>query len=90
MPGRLVAAYIIYVSWPPNTAKVAIDEILSGRNSLGRLFFLDEMQVMGLLRKLEERDLVKVETVARINQIGINPKLTADEILGMVVREAEL
>lgn len=88
IPEPLVAAYIIYANWPLNTAKVAIAEIALGRNSLGRIFFLDEIQVMGILQRLEEQDLVKVETVARINQIGIHPKLAADDILDMLVREA--
>lgn len=88
-PSPLVAAYIIYTSWPPNTAKVAIKEIVSGRNSLGRIFFLDEMQVMTILRKLEERGFVKVETVAGLNQIGINPKLTANDFLDMLINEAK-
>ena len=35
-PSLLVAAYIIYTNWPSHTAKVAISEIVSGRNSMGR------------------------------------------------------
>ena len=87
-PEPLVAAYIIYTNWPPNTAKVAINEIVSGRNSLGRIFFLDETQVMTLLRDLEARGFVKIETVASLNQIGINPKLTPHDFLDMLINEA--
>lgn len=86
-PNPFVCAYIIYTNWPPNTAKVAIKEIVSGRNSVGRIFFLDEMQVMTILRKLEDRGFVKIETVAGLNQIGINPKLTPDDFLDMLIGE---
>jgi len=88
-PDPFVAAYIIYTNWPPNTAKVAIKEIVSGRNGLGRIFFLDEIQVMTILRKLEARGFVKIETVAGLNQIGINPKLTPDDFLDMLINEVK-
>lgn len=88
-PDPLVAAYTIYTNWPSHTAKVPISEIVSGRNSMGRIFFLDEMQVMTILRKLEARGFVKIETVAGLNQIGINPKLTPDDFLDMLISEAK-
>ncbi len=88
-PDPLVAAHIIYTNWPSHTAKVAISEIVSGRNSVGRLFFLDEMQVMTILRKLEARGFVKIETVAGLNQIGINLKLTPDDFLDMLISEVK-
>ncbi len=87
-PHVLVAGYILYSAWPPDTAKVAISEVAAGRNSLGRVFFLEEAQVIGLLRALEARGLVKVEMAAGINQIGINPKVTANDILDMLIQEA--
>jgi len=87
-PDPLVAAYIIYTHWPPNTAKVAISQVLSGRNSVGRIFFLTRFQVMSILRELEDRGLVKIETAAGLDQIGRDPRVTPDDILEMIVAEA--
>lgn len=88
-PAPLIAAYIVYANWPSNTAKVAISEIVSGRNSVGRIFFLNEFQVMSVLRELEDRRLVKIETAAGLDQIGVNPEVTSEGILQMIVQEAK-
>jgi hypothetical protein len=87
-PELLIAAYIIYVNWPSHTAKIAISEILSGRNSLGKLFFLTRFQVMSILRELEERGMVKIETAASLDQIGRDSRITPTDILEMIVVEA--
>ena len=87
-PNPLVAAHIIYTNWPSHTAKVAISEIVSGRNSVGRLFFLTKFQVMSILRELEDRGLIKIETAAGLDQIGRDPRITTENILEMIVAEA--
>lgn len=88
-PSPLASAYMIYANWPSNTAKVAISEIVSGRNSVGRIFFLNGFRVMSVLRELEDRDLVKIETAAGLDQIGRNPKISLQDILQMIVTEAK-
>jgi len=88
-PDPLAAAYVIYANWPSHTAKVAISETVSGRNSVGRIFFLNEFQVMSILQELGDRDLVKIETAAGLDQIGRNPKITLEDILQMIVTEAK-
>jgi len=88
-PDPLAAAYVICANWPPHTAKVAISEIVSGRNSVGRVFFLNEFQVISILRELEGRDLVKIETAAGLDQIGRNLNITLEDILQMIVTEAK-
>ena len=88
-PDPLVAAYIIYTNWPSHTAKVAISEIVSGRNSVGRIFFLTRFQAMSILRELEDRGLVKIETAAGLDQIGRDPGITPEDILEMIVAEAQ-
>lgn len=87
-PKPLIAAYIIYANWPSHTAKVAISEIVSGRNSVGRIFFLTKFQVMSILRELENRGLIKIETAAGLDQIGRDPRVTPDDVLEMIVAEA--
>jgi hypothetical protein len=86
-PAPLVAAYNIYSNWPSNTAKVAISQIVSGRNSVGRIFFLTKFQVMSILRELEDQGLVKIETAAGLDQIGRDPNITPDDILEMILTE---
>ncbi len=88
-PDSLVTAYIIYANWPSHTAKVAISEIVSGCNSVGRIFFLTKFQVMSILRELEDQGLIKIETAAGLDQIGRDPKITPDDILEMIVAEAQ-
>lgn len=83
----LIAGYIIYENWPPNTAKVAISRVVSGRGSVGRIFFLTKFQVISILRELEDRGLVKIETAAGLDQIGRDPSVTPNDILEMAVAE---
>jgi hypothetical protein len=87
-PDLLIVAYIIYTNWPSHTAKVAISEIVAGRNSVGRIFFLTEFQVMSILRELEDQGLIKIETAAGLDQIGRDPRITSDNILEMIIAEA--
>lgn len=88
-PNPLVAAHVVYANWPSSTAKVAISQIVSGRNSVGRIFFLSRFQVMSILRELENRGLIKIETAAGLDQIGVNPEVTFEDILQMIVQEVK-
>lgn len=86
-PHALTAAYSIYANWPSHTAKVAISEIITGRNSIGRIFLLTKYQVMSILRELEDRGLVKIEIAASLDQIGRDPMIGPEDILEMIVAE---
>lgn len=86
-PDWRTAAYILYDSWPENTSRVKIDEVVSGRNSLGRIFFLTEPQVMVLLSKLEQERAIALEVVADLRQIGPNPSMKAEDFLEMLIHD---
>jgi hypothetical protein len=86
-PDWRTAAYILYDSWPENTSRIRIDEVISGQNSLGRIFFLTEPQVMVLLSKLEQERAIALEIVADLNQIGPNPSMKAEDFLEMLIHD---
>ncbi len=79
------AAYILYDSWPENVSRIKISEVVSGRDSLGRIFFMTEPQVMALLSKLEQERVIALEVVADLNQIGRNPAMKAQDFLEMLI-----
>jgi hypothetical protein len=86
-PAWQSAAYILYDSWPENVSRVKISEVVSGPNSLGRIFFLTEPQVMVLLSKLEQERALALEIVADLNQIGLNPAMKAEGFLEMLIHD---
>lgn len=86
-PDWRTAAYILYDSWPENTSRVRIKEVVSGQNSLGRIFFLTEPQVMALLSKLEQERALALEVIADLRQIGPNPSMTAEDFLEMLIHD---
>jgi len=61
--------------------------VVSGPNSLGRIFFLTEPQVMVLLSKLEQERALALEIVADLNQIGLNPAMKAEGFLEMLIHD---
>lgn len=81
------AAYILYDSWPENVSRIRINEVVSGQNSLGRIFFLTEPQVMAVLVKLERERAIALEIVADLNQIGRNPSMKAQDFLEMLIHD---
>jgi len=81
------AAYILYDSWPENTSRIRIDKVVSGQNSLGRIFFLTEPQVMVLLSKLEQERAIALEVIADLKQIGPNPSMKAEDFLEMLIHD---
>ncbi len=86
-PEWRTAAYILYDSWPENTSRVRIKEVVSGQNSLGRIFFLTQPQVMVLLSKLEQERAIALEIVADLRQIGPNPAMKAEDFLEMLIHD---
>jgi len=87
LPDWRSAAYILYDSWPENTSRMRISEVVSGQNSLGRIFFLTEPQVMALLVKLEQERAIALEVVADLRQIGLNPAMKAEDFLEMLIHD---
>lgn len=83
------AAYMLYSSWPENVARVRINEIVQGNNSLGRVFFLTESQVMVLLSKLEQERIITLEMIADLHQLGRNPAMKAQDFLEMLVHDQD-
>ena len=81
------AAYILYDSWPENTSRMRIDKVVSTQNSLGRIFFLTEPQIMALLSKLERERAIALEMIADLNQIGLNPSMKAGDFLEMLIHD---
>ncbi|MGM0471827.1 MAG: DUF4007 family protein [Bacillota bacterium] len=86
-PEPLVCAYIIYDRWEEGRVAMKIDDIVNGNYNFGRIFFLDEDRVMGILEDLQQLDYIEVETIAGLNQISINPKLSKADILEAIVDE---
>ena len=86
-PDWRTAAYILYDSWTENTSRMRISEVISGQNSLGRIFFLTEPQVMSLLSKLEQERAIALEVIADLKQIGPNPSMKAEDFLEMLIHD---
>ncbi|MEA3376690.1 MAG: DUF4007 family protein, partial [Chloroflexota bacterium] len=81
------AAYILYDFWPENTSRMRTEEVVSGQNKLGRIFFLTEPQVMALLSRLEQERAIALEVVADLRQIGLNPSMRAEDFLEMLIHD---
>jgi hypothetical protein len=80
-------SYMLYDSWPENTSRINVSQLFSTRNSLGRIFFMDESQLLVLLSKLEQERAIALEIVADLNQIGLNPTCKASDFLEMIIRD---
>jgi len=82
------AAFILYDSWPATKpSRMRIEEVSTGYNRLGRIFFLSQLQVMVLLSKLEQERAIALEIVADLNQIGLNPAMKAEDFLEMLIHD---
>lgn len=84
----LVAAYIIYDLWEENQVAKSIKEIETEKYNIGRIFLMDSEAVMETLSEIEALKLITIETIAGLNQIRINPKITKEDILDMIIKEA--
>jgi hypothetical protein len=87
-PEPLICAYIIYDCWEEGAVAMKIDDIIKGHYNFGRIFFLDEDTVIGILEDLQQMEYISVETIAGLNQIAINPKKSKSDILEAIVDEA--
>ena len=84
----LVAAYIIYDLWEENQVAKSIKEIETEKYNIGRIFLMDNEAVMETLSEIEALRLINIETIAGLNQIRINPRITKEDILDMIIAEA--
>lgn len=83
----LVAAYIIYDMWEEGQTSIGIDKIVNEKYNLGRMFLMDEEAVRETLEEIQSKKLITIETIAGLNQIRINPSISKDDILGMIIKE---
>ena len=84
----LVAAYIIYDLWDENMVSKSIKEIETEKYHIGRMFLMDEDAVRETLEEIQALKLINIETIAGLNQIRINPNITKEDILNMIIKEA--
>jgi len=83
----LVAAYIIYDIWKDGQTSMGIDKIVSEKYNLGRMFLMDEDAVRETLEEIQSKKLITIETIAGLNQIRINPSISKENILDMIIKE---
>lgn len=83
----LVAAYIIYDMWKEGQTSIGIDKIVNEKYNLGRIFLMDEDAVRETLEEIQSKKLITIETIAGLNQIRINPSISIENILDMIVKE---
>lgn len=84
----LVAAYIIYDLWEENMVAKSIKEIETEKYHIGRMFLMDEDTVRETLEEIQALKLITIETIAGLNQVRINPNITKEDILNMIIKEA--
>lgn len=84
----LVAAYIIYDMWKEGQTSIGIDKIVNDKYNLGRMFLMDEEAVRETLEEIQSKKLITIETIAGLNQIRINPSISKENILEMIIKEA--
>lgn len=80
-PKPLIAAYIIYDSWPNNVTSISFENIIKDEYSLGRIFLLTEDDIIPILSKLHQDNYIKIEDKAGLKQIVKNSNISADMIL---------
>lgn len=86
-PHYLVCAYILYDIWPDNVGTISFDDIIFNEYNLGRIFFLTEKEIIPILSKLHQINLIKIEDKAGLKQIAKNPKISGNEILEEICNE---
>jgi len=80
-PKPLIAAYIIYDSWPNNVTSISFEKIINDEYSLGRIFLLTEDDIIPILSKLHQDNYIKIEDKAGLKQVVKNSNISADMIL---------
>ncbi|GCD11660.1 DUF4007 family protein [Clostridium tagluense] len=84
----LIAAYIIYDMWKEGQTAIGIDKIVNEKYNLGRMFLMDEEAVRETLEEIQSKKLITIESIAGLNQIRINPSISKEDILDMIIKEA--
>lgn len=80
-PKPLIAAYIIYDSWPNNVTSISFEKIINDEYSLGRIFLLTEDDIIPILSKLHQDNYIKIEDKSGLKQVVKNSNISADMIL---------
>lgn len=70
VPHPIVQAFLLY-DQAAGRASLPLEQVASGFNSLGRLFFLDRPSLMECLIRLQAQGVVQVDMTAGINQVAL-------------------
>lgn len=74
------AITILFSSLRPGQVTLKLADIASEEGNIGRLFRLDEAQVLSLLRELEGRGYIQIHTQGGLNQVMVNKNLGPEGI----------
>lgn len=85
VPHKLVTAFILYDNWPSWRNELKISEIITSEYLPGRIFFMGEDEVKQQLHELEQDGLIFIERQAGLNQVRLNGKYCAEDILDRMV-----
>lgn len=69
-PHPLVFAYVLG-QMAGDRPSIPLDEVISGFNSPGRIFFLGRQQVFATLVHLDREGLIQLDQTASLNQVGL-------------------
>lgn len=70
-----------------NATGLEIDTIIEKENSPGKVFFMKDFQVINLLDRLHDKDLIRKETFGDLNQIRFKRKYNKQYILSKIYGE---
>lgn len=86
VPDWRSVAHVLYDWWPKGFSRVRIEDLNEKENSFGRIFLLDENDILKLLKScLRQNRIVSVEIAADLKQIAVNPCFNAEDILQRVI-----
>ena len=88
IPHNLITAYILYDNWPAGRTALKISEVISNDYLPGKIFFLGRDIINQQLHELALEKIIFVEQEAGLDQIRLNPQLTANDILDRMVNLA--
>jgi hypothetical protein len=88
MPNWRSVAYMLYDWWPKGFSRVRIKDLKEKDNSFGRIFLLNERDILTVLKSyLRPNEIVSIEIAADLNQIAVNPYLNTNKILEKVISD---
>lgn len=88
IPHKLITGYILYDNWPVGRSALKITEIIYNDYLPGKIFFLGRDIINQQLHELALDKIISIEQEAGLDQIRLNPQLTANDILDRMVNLA--